>query len=76
MKKSILTLGKVLNRREQKQVTGSVGPFGCASDCSPSCLNCVPGGTQSCGGGTNVECHNGSEFGFNTCWVCDDSGVL
>jgi hypothetical protein len=74
MKKSILNLGTVLKRKELQTINGS-GPFGC-NECPSECLNCVEDGFQSCGTGTSVACHDGSEAGFNICYICDRGGVL
>jgi hypothetical protein len=71
MKKSILNIGKALNRKEQKQIGG--GNF-IGSDCRTSCPSWnYEGQNVPCGtfiGGFGSQCFSCTTFGGNPGYEC------
>ena len=63
MKKSILNLGKALNKVEQKEINGGkrLAPQ-CSSD-----SDCNPGGQVECSNGYKVICNDADQCEIDTC---------
>ena len=66
MKKSILTIGNALNRKEQKQIQGGRDPF--LDACTSSYNSCFAGPNHGCPQGETCELFYYNNYAHGVSW--------